>query len=119
VAATDAQQLRCTPVWCRVTTAVAGGTLQTFAVEHPDGTASRRIGSGSLSPLDLDVALLDRFELLGPTTSNRHQLWLVDLPSSRMVLLDESTMDTVAGRDNALWWLTGQTWHLLDLAQLH
>jgi hypothetical protein len=118
VAATDAQQLRCTPVWCRVTTAVAGGSLQTFAMQHPDGTASRRIGSGSLSPMDLDVALLDRFEVLGPATSGLHQLWLVDLSASRMVLLDESTVDTVAGRDNGLWWLTGQTWHILDLTQL-
>ena len=65
VEATTEERVRCTPIWCLVTTSVAGGAAETYAMEHPDGSGRRKLGSGALTPLDLDVALTDRFEVLG------------------------------------------------------
>jgi hypothetical protein len=119
--------LTCTPVWCRVTTLVNQGQSLKFEVEHLDGGDRRAIGNTSLTPLNTDVALLDRFEVLASTSSSNasgyaQKLWLEDLKAGRAVLLDDSVTATVSSRGSFLWWSTGNnetvSWHILDLRQL-
>ena len=119
--------LTCTPVWCRVTTLVNQGQSLKFEVEHLDGRDRRAIGNTSLTPLNTDVALLDRFEVLASTSSSNasgyaQKLWLQDLKAGRAVLLDDSVTATVSSRGSFLWWSTGNnetvSWHILDLRQL-
>ena len=119
--------LTCTPVWCRVTTLVNQGRSLTFEAEHLDGALRQKIGTGALTPLNTDVALLDRFEVLASTAASNdsaygQQLWLRDLTAGRTVLLADGVTATIGSRGAYLWWSTGDnetvTWHLLDLRQL-
>jgi hypothetical protein len=116
------QILSCTPVWCRVTSDQGGRSVH--YVEHPDGSAPRRIGTGALVPVVTDVALLDRFEVLGEPNAiagGFGRLWLYDLSDDHMVLLDDKGTDSVQGRDGYVWWAgsgPGDDWHVLDLRQL-
>ena len=119
--------LTCTPVWCRVTTLINQGQSITFEAERADGTDRQKIGNGSKTPVNTDVALLDRFEILSATASTTaagytQQLWLRDLPAGKEVLLADAATATIASRGAFLWWSTGDnetvTWHLLDLRTL-
>ncbi len=119
------QLLNCSPTWCRITT--EQGTSVTYADEHPDGTALRRIGNSALVPINPDVALLDRFEILGSPSSTvsggfAQQLWLHDLTTDRAALIADNATDAVDSRDGFLWWTTtndpNSTWHILDLHRL-
>jgi hypothetical protein len=115
--------LTCTPVWCRVTTLVDQGQKLTFEVEHIDGRDRRAVGDGTLTPLNTDVALMDRFELVASLAStNAQRLWLEDLKTNRSILLDDAVSATVGSRGGYLWWSTGDgetlTWHVLDLRTL-
>jgi hypothetical protein len=79
-----------------------------------------------LTPINNDVALLDRFELLADAASgdggNGKNLWLLDLKTGRQVLLDNAAPATTGSRGPFLWWSTGDNetmvWHILDLRQL-
>ena len=118
--------VNCTPVWCRVITLIDEGQSLRFDIERPDGSGRRGFGDSTRTPLNNDVALLDRFEVLGSATSSdssTHQrLWLYDLSTSRAVLLDEATSGSTGSRNGFLWWSTGDNetmlWHMLDLRQL-
>lgn len=127
VRAGPSEILTCTPVWCRVTTLVNRGQSLTFEVEHLDGADRQKIGNTSLTPLNTDVGLLDRFEVLASTVSSNasgyaQNLWLQDLRAGRAVLLDDTVTATVGSRGAFLWWSTGNNetvaWHILDLRQL-
>jgi hypothetical protein len=116
------QVLACDPTWCRVTT--EQGTSVTYSDEHPDGTGAVRLGNASLVPLTTDVALLDRFEVLGTANSDgpTQQLWLRDLAHDRLVLLAPNATNSVSGRDGVIWWTDSDAatanWETLDLRQL-
>jgi hypothetical protein len=121
--------LSCTPMWCRVTTLINQGQSLTYDVEHTDGTARRRVGNADLVPLNGDVALGGRFEVLTSLTTNpaaaidTSALWLYDLTNGRMVLVSEAATGGISSRGTYLWWPTGDNetlaWQVLDLRQLN
>ncbi len=127
VKGTADQYLNCTPAWCRVTTLVNQNTDIQVTLEHPDGTHVVGFAHHSLSPVNTDVALLDRFEVVesaaGSNPVDQTQLiWLHDLTNGRDVLLDQSATGQIGSRNGFLWWSTGDNeatvWHVLDLRQL-
>jgi hypothetical protein len=125
VSAASNEILACTPIWCRVTTLVNQGQTLRFEVEHPDGQGRRKIGDTGLTPLNTDVALLDRFEVVSSSAGgdgSLQRLWLHDLKDDRVVLLDDSSTATIGSRGPYLWWSTGDnetlSWHTLDLRRL-
>lgn len=127
VIAGPSEILTCSPVWCRVTTLVSQGQGLRHEVARVDGSDRRTIGNTTLTPLNVDVALLDRFEVLASTTSGRtsgyaQSLWLHDLLTNQVVLLDDAVTATIGSRGSFLWWSTGDneavSWHILDLRQL-
>jgi hypothetical protein len=126
VAATQNDLVTCTPVWCRVATYPTPSADPTYAIEHPDGSDHHPIGSTSVIPLNVDVGLYDRFEVLGTAandpTGAPQRIWLEDLHDFKSVVLDNAGNGMVGGRGNWLWWADGDneglTWHLLDLRQL-
>jgi hypothetical protein len=117
--------LSCSPAWCRVTTLLNRGQTITVDMQHFDGTARRRVGGPTLMPINSDVALVDRFEVLGsvgPAAATSQQLWLHDLTTERLVLVAEAPSPTIGSRGTFLWWSTGDseatTWHVVDLIDL-
>jgi hypothetical protein len=125
VTGTGDEILTCTLVWCRITTLVNHGQSLRYEVEHPDGTARRAIGDTGLTPLNSDVGIQDRFEVLTSTASSTgtaQRLWLHDLSNDRVVLLDDLATANMGARGDYLWWSTGDnetlTWHILDLRTL-
>lgn len=117
--------LSCSPTWCRVTTLINRGQSLTVDMQHFDGSARRRVGGATLMPINSDVALVDRFEVLGSVgaaAATSQQLWLHDLTNERLVLLAESTDAAIGSRGTFLWWSTGNneatTWHVVDLSDL-
>jgi hypothetical protein len=125
VSANPDEILTCTPVWCRVTTLINQGQSLLFEVERVDGQGRRRIGDTALTPLNTDVALLDRFEVLASVASasgSAQKLWLHDLSNDRVVLLADTASTTIGSRGSYLWWSTGdnetRSWHILNLSEL-
>jgi hypothetical protein len=57
----------CGPAWCRVLVIGPGGQPARTDVMRPTG-ADRRVAAGNTTAGVLDVALLDRFEVLTQTT---------------------------------------------------
>jgi hypothetical protein len=117
--------LICSPVWCRVTTLLHRGLSVTVDMQHFDGSARRQVGGPTLMPINSDVALIDRFEVLssvGPAAATTQQLWLHDLTDDRLVLFAEATGTNIGSRGSFLWWSTGDNetavWHTVDLADL-
>ncbi len=118
--------LTCTPTWCRVTTLVNRGQSITVDLQRADGSERRRVGGQALMPLNPDVALVDRFEVLaGPSPGGSpatQRLWLHDLSTRRSAMLADSVMATIGSRGGYLWWSTGDNevmvWQVLDLRQL-
>jgi hypothetical protein len=117
------QLLTCTPAWGRVYS--AQGTGVTYTDQQPDGTHAQRIGNGALVPLNTDVALLDRFEILGESTPNNagsgQRLWLHDLTTTQTVVLDDHATDVIFSRNDSSGGPTPtkpSLWHVLDLHQL-
>jgi hypothetical protein len=127
VAAQANQFLSCTPAWCRITNLIDQGTAVSVDLEHPDGTHLAHLNPGTPVPLNTDVALLDRFEVVGSVSKdsangNTQSLFLHDLTTGREVLLDAAETGTVGSRDGILWWSVGDNetldWRVLDLRQL-
>jgi hypothetical protein len=125
VSARPNEILNCTPAWCRVTALTDNGKNLAFHLQHPDGSAGRRLNQ-SMTPLNTDVGLLDRFEVVAsPLSTNGStdvRLWLHDLTDDRDVLLADVASGNVGSRGNYLWWSTGDNevtvWHILDLRKL-
>jgi hypothetical protein len=125
VAATPDEVLDCTLVWCRVTASVDDGQRIVYEIVRVDGSERRRIGDESLTPLNGDVALLERFEVLGAVPESFsvvQSVWLYDLTTGRSVRLTDAASGGVRSHDRYLWWPTGDNeamvWHVLDLRQL-
>jgi len=115
--------LACSPTWCRVTTLIDDGQDIAYAIRRWDGSDERALAD---TPMNVDAALLDRFDLLGSTADDgprRYQrLSLYDIANNRTVLVAEATTGTVGARGGYLWWSTGDNetlqWRVLDLRQL-
>jgi hypothetical protein len=127
VPASSAEILTCTPTWCRVTTLINGGKSLIVEIERLDGGSRRKTGDTALTPLNTDVAVLDRFEVLASAASanasgSAQRLWLYEMATGRTILLADAASDGLGARDGYLWWPTGDNeatvWHVLDLRRL-
>ncbi|MEJ3742546.1 hypothetical protein WEI85_04525 [Actinomycetes bacterium KLBMP 9797] len=113
---------RCGPAWCRVFVP-AGGAVRSDLL-RPDGSDRRRVTDDTTTAPIVDVAVLDRFEVLcGNTTTlaaavGGRRLLVYDLKASRLVRADDAAVN-VLYRGGVLWWSTGTArhtvWHTLDL----
>ncbi|NJC69582.1 hypothetical protein HC031_07585 [Planosporangium thailandense] len=131
IAPKPGEQLSCSPTWCRGTTSNATSTVITM--RRLDGGGEVRVNTDGEGSATMDVAVLDRFELLaaplgGPTPTSEggqrattsEKLTVYDLKTRRRVAVAVATAEGV--HSPWLWWSTGDnetlTWHLLDLTTL-
>ncbi|HEY2948215.1 MAG TPA: hypothetical protein VGJ53_07425 [Micromonosporaceae bacterium] len=116
----------CSPSWCRALVLAGDGSPSRTDLVRPDGTDRRRIAGSTTTAALIDVAVLDRFEVLtragaeGPPTSSQ-ELLLYDVKQRRTVLV-ATAVGMVLCRAGVLWWSTGDNealaWHVLDLRTL-
>lgn len=124
VAGEGNEMVNCGPVWCRVMIIGAGGQPARTDVMRSDGSDRKRMAAGSVSSAVLDVALIDRFEVLAqatPTGTGVLKLLLFDVPAGRSAVL-AAGVATVQARGPIVWWSTGSDeaveWYALDLRTL-
>lgn len=124
VSAEQNEMINCGPVWCRVMILGATGQPARTDVMRPDGSDRKRMAAGTVSSAVLDVALVDRFEVLAQTTSSGTgtlKLMLFDIPTARSAVLTAGG-STVQARGSTVWWSTGEAeaveWFALDLRDL-
>ncbi|MCW6005881.1 hypothetical protein K1W54_15020 [Micromonospora sp. CPCC 205371] len=121
VAAAATELVTCSPAWCRVLVLAGNGPARIDLI-RPDGTDRRPVADGAATASVIDVALLDRFEVLSQGTDlTTQRLLLYDLRSgASAVVADDAGM--VLSRGGLLWWSRGnpQTpeWQTLDLRSL-
>ncbi len=118
------EMINCGPAWCRVMIIGASGQPARTDVMRPDGSDRKRMAAGTVSSAVLDVALVDRFEVLAQTQAGGTgtlKLMLFDIPSGRSAVLAAGGA-TVQARDPIVWWSTGEEeaveWFALDLRNL-
>jgi hypothetical protein len=126
VTAQPTELVTCSPDWCRVLILSENSAPARMELMRPDGSKRQRIAGASVSSAVIDVAVLDRFEILaragnnGAPTSNQ-QLLLYDLKHTRTVVVANG-VGMVLSRGGMLWWSTGDNetlaWHALDLHAL-
>jgi len=125
VATAPDEMVTCGPVWCRVLVIGPGGQPARTDLMRPTGADRRRLAAGMTTSAVLDVALLDRFELLTQTMAGDGPalltLILFDLTADRAVPLARGVA-TVQARGPVVWWSTGSDeaveWFALDLRTL-
>lgn len=115
----------CGPTWCRVLMLDSSGPGR-IDLMRPDGSDRRDVANGTATASLIDVAVLDRFEVLtqaspdDPLGTNQ-QLYLYDINGDRLVQVAPS-VGLVQYRGGMLWWSTGAdettVWHALDLRTL-
>jgi hypothetical protein len=112
----------CSPVWCRVASLTRDGQNR-IELMRPDGSDRNRIGGDTAATVIVDVAPLDRFEVLariGPNSelTGNNELIAVEIATRRTVAVSPDA-GSVSYRDGMLWWSTGNldavVWHALDL----
>jgi hypothetical protein len=122
---TGAELSTCSPTWCRVLVMNSVG-LARIDLMHPDGTARRRIAGSTASAAVVDVAELDRFEILseaGPDSglTGTARLLVYDIATKRTVDISADVNGAYC-RGGILWWSTGDQdaviWHSIDLRTL-
>ncbi|WFE22050.1 hypothetical protein O7621_01325 [Solwaraspora sp. WMMD937] len=125
VPAGPTELVTCGPTWCRVLVLAADGPGR-IDLMRPDGTDRRRIGDGSVTASTIDVAVLDRFEVLSlssaPTSlTNSQQLIIYDLQLDEAIVVSDD-VGMVLCRGGVLWWSVGDdsaaSWQVLDLRSL-
>ncbi|MFD0741620.1 hypothetical protein ACFQ1L_06660 [Phytohabitans flavus] len=126
VDATATELATCGPAWCRVLV-LAGEGPSRIDLMRPDGGDRRRVAGGAATASVIDVALLDRFEVLsqsggdGSAPISSQQLLLYDLKEQRVVVVADG-VGIVQSRGGLLWWSTGDNettaWHTIDLRTL-
>jgi len=125
IAPKPGEELYCGPVWCRGV--VSGPTTSVITDRHADGTGTEtRINHDGEGIAFVDVAALDRFEMLAAPISTQaatasERFAMYDLKTRQHIALAVSTAEGTVG--GWLWWATGDnetlTWHLLNLTTLH
>jgi hypothetical protein len=125
VDAAGTELVTCSPVWCRVLVLSGAGPAR-IDVMRPDGSDRQRMAAGTASASVIDVAVLDRFEVLsmgdaqGSATSGQ-RLMLYDIKRRQSVTVADR-VGMVLCRGGVLWWSTGENenvvWHTLDLRTL-
>jgi hypothetical protein len=119
------QMAMCSPNWCRLTPNNSADTTPTTLI-HPEGSQPHIVADTKALPVNSDVALLDRFELLstlitGNTLVTVFKLALYDLGTGQSVLITPAATDAT-GSGAYVWWSTGDnetlTWQGLDLRTL-
>ncbi|MDQ7906721.1 hypothetical protein RB614_19585 [Phytohabitans sp. ZYX-F-186] len=126
VGASATELATCGPTWCRVLV-LAGDGPSRIDLMRPDGSDRRRVAGGAATASVIDVALLDRFEVLSQSGGDQsapissQQLLLYDLKEKRVVAVADG-VGIVQSRGGLLWWSTGDNettaWHTLDLRTL-
>lgn len=120
--ARDKATTACSPVWCRMASLTADG-LNRIELMRPDGSGRERIAGDTAITVIVDVAPLDRFEVLarvGPNSelTGNNELIAVEIATRRTVEISPDA-GSVSYRDGMLWWSTGNldaiVWHALDL----
>jgi hypothetical protein len=122
VARTPKSTTACSPLWCRVAAITRDGTTH-LQVMRPDGSDRREIGGSAAQTVIVDVAPLDRFDVVGEIDPNAdlsggERLDVVELATHRTVEVSPAAAN-IAYRDGVLSWSTGPTGalilHSLDL----
>ena len=112
----------CSPAWCRVASLTRDGQNR-IELMRPDGSAREQIGGDTAATVIVDVAPLDRFEVLariGPNSelTGNNELIAVEIATRRTVAVSPDA-GSVSYRGGMLWWSTGNleaiVWHALDL----
>ncbi|GIE49015.1 hypothetical protein Ani05nite_25490 [Amorphoplanes nipponensis] len=112
----------CSPAWCRVVSLTGEGRNR-IELMRPDGSARRQVAGDTAATVIVDVAPLDRFEVLariGPNSelTGNNELIAVELATRRTVQVSPDA-GSVSYRGGMLWWSTGNldaiVWHALDL----
>lgn len=112
----------CSPAWCRIMVMYADGLVQIDEM-RPDGTDRHRIAGAAASAAIIDVAVLDRFEILaepepGADLTGTQRILVYDLTDRRTIDISGNVTGT-ACRGGLLWWSTGNqdatVWHVIDL----
>jgi hypothetical protein len=121
VPATPAELATCSPAWCRVLVLAGNGPAR-IDLMRPDGADRRTVADGAATASVIDVALLDRFEVLSQGTDlTTQRLLLYDLRAKESTVVADGA-GMVLSRGGLLWWSTGDTqsatWHTLDLRSL-
>jgi len=113
----------CSPSWCRVLTHSDDGSTQ-LEVMRVDGSRRRPVAGDAVAVAVVDVALLDRFEVLSAdtqATASRSQLLIYDIATDRTVVIAERA-STVQARGGMVWWSTSPSktsaWWVLNLRTL-
>lgn len=123
VVTTGTELATCGATWCRVLV-LASDAPARMDLMRPDGADRQRAAGGDTTAAAVDVAVLDRFEVLsvaGGTevgTTSTQQLFLYDLTTKKSVRV-ATGVGVVICRGGVLWWSTGDVddtaWHTLDL----
>jgi hypothetical protein len=125
VDANATELVTCSPAWCRVLVLATDGPSR-IDLMRPDGTDRQPVAGGFASAALIDVAVLDRFEVLSlagtqRATTDSQQILLYDLHTKRTIVVATSA-GMVLCRGGVLWWSTGDNetiaWHTLDLRTL-
>jgi hypothetical protein len=143
VPGTPTELVTCGVTWCRVLVLGATGQPARTDLMRPDGGDRMRVAGGGITSAVLDVALLDRFEVLsltgagaadgaagntdgagadaGGAALSSLKLMLFDVRAKRLVVL-ATGVATVQARGPVVWWSTGDgaavVWSALDLRTL-
>jgi hypothetical protein len=111
----------CSPTWCHVV--ALSRTGYRVDLMRPDGTNRQHLTDGAALPAIVDVAPLDRFELLaqlGPYSdlTGTRQLLAYDLATHQTVQVSPDAR-AISYNNGVLWWASGNLstplWHTLDL----
>lgn len=100
----------CSPVWCEVVSLNEEGDTR-IELSHADGSARRTIAEGTYQTVISDVAVLDRFQVIGRVgpqseLSGNQELLVYDLTDRSTVLISPDAAD-ISYRGGVLWWSTG------------
>lgn len=93
--ATGSELVTCSPTWCRVLVLAADGPGR-IELMRPDGTSRQRVAGGVATAAVIDVAILDRFEVLTladaqRTATDSQQLLLYDVRDQQTVVVAEGS----------------------------
>jgi hypothetical protein len=130
VPGSPSELVTCAPAWCRVLVLGAAGQPARTDLMRPDGSGRLRMAGGGTAAAVLDVALLDRWEILSvtapltgdaPAPAGNLKVIMFDATADRAVVL-ASGVATVQARGSVVWWSTGDNeatvFHALDLRTL-